>query len=430
MAHGQGTWEILPVPTQQRLRSVCFTDSLYGWAAGDSGIILHTTDGGAGWVRQHTDLTDEIWEVFFLDREKGWASASNFTDPPYGTRLLKTTDGGANWSVSDYPAEDVFIHCILYLDSLNGWMGGSPHALVRTHDGGATWTQAEVDTSTLAFFPVLCIRFYDGRHGYASGGRFDIAGVLWNTHDSGATWRAIDVSQAPADEVHSLHLFDSLNVMGAGGDPDFGYGVGMTRTTDGGINWLYDELDIQGNAYDLDFRNDTEVWAPLGPRRLMIYSLDGGVTWSDIDTPDQTAIYDMTFPDDLHGYAVGKEGAFLKYKPPVMPGIAGTGILSQGYVLEQNVPNPAGTTATIRYTIPGLPGAVSRTVDHRLVMISPDGRVSAVYDLGRPAPGTHSCAIQAGDLPQGLILYMLQARENGQYRTVAGPCKMLIVSQK
>ena len=269
----QGSWQRINVPTVQYLKSVCFVDSLYGWIAGDSGIILHTTNGGITWTAQDTHATHPVEDVFFLNRNEGWASTVNFTTPPFGTILLKTANGGASWATQLYPTENIFITCILYRDSQNGWMGGTPHALVKTTDGGVTWTQAAIDTSTLAFFPVLSIQFYNSQYGYASGGMFDIAGVVWRTSNGGDKWYAIDPSQAPADEVHGLHIFDSIHVMGAGGDPDFGYGVGMIRTSDGGVNWMYDELSIQGNAYDLDFRNDSEVWAPLGPRRLMIYSL-------------------------------------------------------------------------------------------------------------------------------------------------------------
>ena len=88
--------------------------------------------------------------------------------------------------------------CIFFLDSLVGWMGGIPHALVSTSDGGNLWQQAEVDTSTLAFFPVLDIKFYNEQYGYACGGMFDIAGVTWHTNNGGEKWYAIDASDAPA----------------------------------------------------------------------------------------------------------------------------------------------------------------------------------------------------------------------------------------
>lgn len=311
----QGSWEMLEVPTQNHLRSVYFTDSLYGWVVGDTGTILHTIDGGDSWMVQDAGTQNPVMFVFFLDRLHGWA-ASWSLEGSFGTLLLKTTDGGNTWTQQLYPEENIFINVILFRDLLHGWMGGSPHALVNTIDGGQTWKQAAIDTTAIAFFPVLDIAFWDEHYGYACGGMFDIAGVTWSTSDGGAYWTPIANSEAPADEVHGLYLFDSLNVLGAGGDPDQGYGVGMLRTVDGGTHWEYEELSMAGNAFDIDFRNELEAWAPLGPQQKLIYSLDAGTTWTPVDSPEGSAIFDMIFPDSLHGYAVGYYGAFLRYIPP------------------------------------------------------------------------------------------------------------------
>ena len=431
---GQGSWTRINVPSLQYLKSVCFVDSLYGWVAGDSGTILHTTDGGVSWTRQDIHSVNEVEDVFFLNRSLGWASSFNYSVPPYGTILLKTTDGGLNWVSGTFPSENIFITCILYLDSLNGWMGGKPHALVKTTDGGATWTQAAIDTSTLAFFPVLCIKFYNEQYGYAGGGMFDIAGVTWHTSNGGGMWYAIDPSQAPADEVHGLHIFDSVHVMGAGGDPDFGYGVGMIRTSDGGQNWIYDELEIQGNAYDLDFRNDSEVWAPLGPRRMMIFSLDGGTTWTPVIPPDSAAIYDVIFPDSLHGFAVGKEGVVLKYHPPVIPSVPQAFSAHKKYELHQNSPNPVTSVTRFRFTVPpaggdpdGGPGKPAGPLS--LMVYNIYGKeVASLVNAPLP-PGDHEIEFDASTLPGGIYIYTLRHVRDGHIMTVAGPGQMVVLPE-
>lgn len=290
-----------------------FTDSLYGWIAGDSGTILHTMDGGEDWIQQNSGNDNRISDIFFLNRELGWATAINYTGQPFGTVILKTTDGGNNWLQQPYPENDIFMNCILFQDSLNGWMGGSPHALVKTNDGGNSWQQANIDTSTLAFFPVLEVKFLNENVGYATGGIFDIAGVIWHTNNGGENWTAIEPQYAPADEVHGIHIFDSLHALGAGGDPDFAYGMATIETTDGAQSWEYNEPGIQGNAYDIDFRIAYEAWCPLGPQRKLIVSFDAGQSWTPVPTPDSLEIFDMCFPDSLHGYGVGRDGAFIRF---------------------------------------------------------------------------------------------------------------------
>ncbi|MCB0807441.1 MAG: T9SS type A sorting domain-containing protein [Bacteroidales bacterium] len=332
----QGSWEKVYVPTSQYLKSVFFVDSLHGWIVGDSGIILHTADGGNNWEFQESGTENEIFSVFFLDNNRGWASSFDFSSLPYHTDILSTTDGGESWSSNQYPEDDTFITCILFLDSLTGWMGGMPHALVKTTDGGGSWEQAAIDTTVLAFFPVLNITFYDENHGFAAGGMFDIAGTMWRTGNGGNLWTPVDAAYAPADEVHGVHMFDPQNIIAAGGDPDFGYGVAIMKSSDGGDTWNYEELGFPGNAYDLDFRNETDAWCPLGPRRKLIYSMDGGDTWGQVETPDSTAIFELCFPDSLHGFGVGQEGAVIRYKPPV-PTFVEQEKLSSGF---QIFPNP------------------------------------------------------------------------------------------
>jgi photosystem II stability/assembly factor-like uncharacterized protein len=423
-ADAQGTWERVMVPTDQSLNSVFFTDSLYGWIAGDSGTMIHTQDGGKTWNSQDTRTNNNIVSVFFLNRNLGWASSLNYSTVPYGTLLLKTTNGGAEWTGVPYPADDIFITCILFRDSLNGWMGGRPHALVKTTDGGGTWMQANIDTSVLAFFPVLEISFYNDQYGYACGGMFDIAGVIWRTSDGGELWHAMDPSEAPADEVHQLHIFDSLHVLGAGGDPDFGYGVGMIRTSDGGVSWNYQELGMQGAAYDMDFRTRKEAWAPLGIQRKLIFSTDTGGSWTAVSTPDSTAIFRITFPDSLHGFAVGRSGAVIKYDPGTDgigdPDPSGnTGDL----VLHQNYPNPFRSGTRIRFTVPVTSG--SRPVHIRIPVFTVFGtEISTIADQGF-LPGDHEITWEGEDLQPGIYFYRLCAELPGHPGIFSVPKKMI-----
>ncbi len=343
----QGSWHSVDLPISNNLNSLFFTDSLTGWSVGDSGVIIYTNDGGISWEIQQSNTTNDIVNVFFLNNNIGWASSHNYSVSPYGTVLLRTIDGGQNWITNNYEEENIFISTIFYLDSMRGWMGGTPHALVSTIDGGITWNNAVIDTSTLAFFPVLNINFYNEQYGYASGGIFDIAGVIWRTNNGGERWYAINTDDAPADEIHGLYTFDSINVIGSGGDPDFGYGVGMIRTLDGGDSWNYDEIGVQGIAYDIDFVSSFEGWAPLGPEAKFVYSVDTGQSWNTIDTPENLSIFDITFPDSKHGYAVGMNGAFLSFTPQPPVNTEDNYLESKTIELGQNYPNPFSNYTTI-----------------------------------------------------------------------------------
>lgn len=183
-------------------------DSLYGWAVGNSGTIIHTSDGGDNWIVQDSKTENEIVNVFFLNRNLAWASGWNYTNVPFGTILIKTTDGGNTWISAPYRKDNLFMNCILFLDSLIGWMVGDPHAIVKTTDGGISWEQAEIDTVQLAYFPVLSIVFYNNQYGFACGGRHDMAAVTRTTSNGGDKWYPIRPEDAPAAPVLETHTID------------------------------------------------------------------------------------------------------------------------------------------------------------------------------------------------------------------------------
>src|SRR5438132_2459181 len=93
-SYSQQYWIQQPCPTTKLLTRLAFTDSLNGWAVGDSGVIIHTSNGGAGWSIQQSGISDPIEDVFFLNNFSGWAITNNFIIN--GTTILTTTNGGIN----------------------------------------------------------------------------------------------------------------------------------------------------------------------------------------------------------------------------------------------------------------------------------------------------------------------------------------------
>jgi len=68
---------------------VSFVDANTGTAVGDFGTILRTTDGGATWTLQISGTTNNLWGVSLVDANIGTVVGY------YGT-ILRTTTGGVN----------------------------------------------------------------------------------------------------------------------------------------------------------------------------------------------------------------------------------------------------------------------------------------------------------------------------------------------
>jgi hypothetical protein len=195
----------------------------------------------------------------------------------------------------------------------------------------------------------------------------------------------------------------------------------MIRTSDGGINWDYEELGMQGLAVDIDFRNGMEAWAPLGQKPGFIYSLDAGLTWTETPTPDSTLITDVMFPDSLHGFAAGARGAVLKYIPPLKPSVDPIStLLPNEVILSQNYPNPFEKSAKCK---------VQSAKSGLLVLKIFDvlgNEVKTVLNA-ELSPGIYEITIDASGLQGGIYFYKLTATFPGQNGNSVITKKMVVI---
>jgi hypothetical protein len=190
-------------------------------------------------------------------------------------------------------------------------------------------------------------------------------------------------------------------VIGVGGDFEF-FGVGMIGTSDGGLNWNYEYIGINGVAFDIDFRTDYEAWSTLGFERKLIYSLDSGLTWNPIETADSSIIYNITFPDSLHGFGVGRDGVIINYKLPLINSSGNLkDMVSQGYNLQQNYPNPFNPVTKIKYSMPK-DGFIKLAVYNIL------GEEVAIIVNEHQNAGSYEFELHAEGMPSGIYIYSLE----------------------
>jgi photosystem II stability/assembly factor-like uncharacterized protein len=394
-AQTESSWIQLNSGVDEQLSSLYFVDSLKGWIVGDSGVILHTSNGGLNWIQQDSRVTNSMQNVFFIDENTGWAlSWKLFTSGgnEFGTVIHKTTDGGQNWIDEFYPQEDTYINTIYFVNSMTGWMGGYPGFLVYTTDGGEKWVDAHIDSSFSSGFPPLKFTFYNSQYGFACGGIIDLSGVIWTTTDGGQNWTSEPVGPEP---IQDMHFFDSLNIIGVGGD--FEYGSGIVKSTDGGRSWDYKSLNVYGIASSLSFRTSSEGWAPLGFAQKFIYTTNSGTDWIDINSPDSSIIYDIQFTDSVYAYACGENGVILKY---INSGVGINNNLQTpfSYKLYQNYPNPFNPTTTISYDI-------RENGFVRVKIFDINGREVRNYDNGFKPSGNYTMIFNADGLTSGVYYY-------------------------
>jgi hypothetical protein len=251
-------------------------------------------------------------------------------------------------------------------------------------------------------YPFLPLKkFYSsGNNIFACGGAIDIAGVIWKSTDSGFSWIA-DSTVAP-DPINELYFFDSLNIIGIGGDRELLYGIGMVKTSTGGNFWEYFELEILGVANSMDFRTSAEGWASLGSVQTFVYTLDSAFTWQEVSTPGNAEINDIIFIDSTKGFAVGKDGVILKYnyEPNSIKGDSKN--QPQDFVLLQNYPNPFNPKTSIEYRVGSIQYVTLKVYD---VL----GNEIAVLVNEEKFSGEYETVFNAAELSSGVYFYKLTA---------------------
>lgn len=112
------------------LYDVFFSDESSGWIVGDSGAVLHTSDGGKLWSLSRIGSFPSLFSVFFKNKREGWAVGQNGF-------FLKTGDGGKSWDNRSVETKENLYRIVMRSDY--GVIVGDHGVMIKSNDGGATW---------------------------------------------------------------------------------------------------------------------------------------------------------------------------------------------------------------------------------------------------------------------------------------------------
>ena len=185
------TWSPLTSGTTNALHDVYFFDATQGVAVGEQGLILRTTDGGAGWQDVTSGVTDTLRSVSF--------SGVNGISAGDSQTILYSTDAGASWQISQsgffgggFPGAQMLSATVGFVAGQNSIFQS---LLGASTDGGASWAfQAfYFDKNEGGGTDVF---FFDQNTGVVSGTVFDGRGAIARTTDAGVSWSTLFFDQA------------------------------------------------------------------------------------------------------------------------------------------------------------------------------------------------------------------------------------------
>ena len=258
---GGTTWNKAEIDVDAQLARIYFLDENHGWAIGEKGKIVATTNG-KDWEIQTSKVDNPLKGIYFVNKEVGFAVGANDTilSTKTGGRTWKIVQGGVIGAIGD--DEATMYNAIQFLDESTGWVAGvhvvpqvSQNSVIqKTVDGGQTWVNQETGTEDV----LEDIFFLNDKYGWAVGEN----GLVLHTSNGGEKWTT--QTSGTEETLRSIRFTDQYMGWAVGGD--LGVGV-IVHTNDGGKKWeVQDPGDpmVQGFQMNSVFVLGKQVWLAGG----------------------------------------------------------------------------------------------------------------------------------------------------------------------
>jgi photosystem II stability/assembly factor-like uncharacterized protein len=299
---GDGRWTAQASGTQAKLNGVWFTDADRGWAVGDDGTLIRTTDGGAHWTPQAHPAVEDLEAIQFVDAMHGKIVGA-------AGMILETSDGGETWDGGSFTTE---FTGLWFLTPEHGWIAAQSDLVYHTEDGFSYDPQ---DVGSGGRFHD--VHFLDEDTGWIVG-HVPVPGdnhaAIYKTADGGASWH-----QQWTSGVHHYYLWD-VEVVDAETVWAVGHGsLSLVHekklvTRDGGLTWNEaPETENELAVYGIEFVGPLTGWA-VGAFGSIVHTRDGGLSWEiqgEAQHYMKPTLYDVHFTDQQQGWAVGELGRIL-----------------------------------------------------------------------------------------------------------------------
>jgi photosystem II stability/assembly factor-like uncharacterized protein len=283
-----------PLPQGNTVRAMSFAGAT-GYAAGDFGTLLKTTDGGNSWSGLRVGTFQGLTVVQALDANTVFAGG--------GCVARRSTDGGATFTAVRFtPVE---INCRVGLRDLSfvsadiGYVLLADGSVFTTTDGGTLFAQrTAVPESRAAGGSANAggIVFLDARTGYATSGS-----KIFQTLDGGVSWRGVANAGPTLDDLWFADAQHGFAV-GAGG--------AFLRSDDGGSTWAARAVAPSGQSLTSIGCNPSKVCIlTTAAGTELIRTGEYGDAGGTVVTPSTDQVFAAGFASPQRVVAAGQNGA-------------------------------------------------------------------------------------------------------------------------
>lgn len=302
---GGDNWTQYDIATGNSLNCLYFTSKNRGWAAGSSGNIRMTTDGGISWIdksiRGH-QRTPSIFYIHFTDDLNG--VIMGYESYNYGFIIGNTADGGNTWNMN-FSGLQNYMYCGEFSSANVYYAAGEAGFVMSTNNYGANWSFPTNTTDA----SIHALSFIDANIGWAVGTDSSIL----KTIDGGLTWQKQHFGFSTNFIGVKFNDFNTGWLLGARDSYNSETRQGLLVTDDGGENWTNKFSAFEGNPTfsDVHFIDPANGWVITGQK---IYrTRNGGRSWEMQYSSEGGYYYEtlnaIAFADSLIGYCVGEKSS-------------------------------------------------------------------------------------------------------------------------
>jgi photosystem II stability/assembly factor-like uncharacterized protein len=283
------------------LESVYFLDGKDGFVSTYNGGIYKTTDSAKTWTSLNSTTTLPIYDIYFTDPQNGFAvgglhSCGGTGCIVPGGFILRTTNGGQDWTIAYVPVNKIELRSICFLNATTGFCVGD-NTILKTINGGQTWTEYRIDDPG---GKMMQVKFANALKGYI----VCVFDKIIVTEDGGDTWHVTSPNRGIG--YYSISEANGVTYVSGQGK--------IIKSTNGGNTW--NELANSPNdIFYIHFTNDQNGFAfgrgnysggDFGYNYGSIYcTSNGGNTWDGSrDIKEVGLIQSASFPTATIGYAV------------------------------------------------------------------------------------------------------------------------------
>jgi photosystem II stability/assembly factor-like uncharacterized protein len=378
-------WYNRPSGTTASLYSVYFVSASTGYAAGGTGIVRATTDGGDYWYPLNTGTAWTLYDIRFANLNTGWIVGA-------GGTIRKTTNGGTNWTGQTSGTVWNLYSC--FFTNINtGWITGYGGIILKTTNGGTNW-----NTQTSGTYDDLnSIYFVSDNTGWCAG----FNGTVIGTTNGGTNWNNYTNL---GNTINSIHFIS----------PTTGWLVGyngvIEMTTNSGTSWILQNSNTTNSLYGLYFlpaaASVYKGWA-VGTSGVIRYTSNSGTNWETQMSYTTQQLRDVFFINAITGWTVGLNGTILKTITGGLTGVNNENNVVNEFKLEQNYPNPFNPFTKIKFN---LPNNILRSENNvKLIIYDILGKEIHTIINQEMMPGHHEIVFDGSNFVSGIYFYKLTA---------------------